>query len=186
MTGIPASVDELLALYEDGGHAHYGEDVTQMSHALQCAALAKASGASDVMVAAALLHDVGHLIAEVQGNERFDFSSEDDDHEAVGARVLAALFGPAVAKPVALHVTAKRWRCTVEPAYFDTLSRTSKETFIAQGGCLDDEAVRRFEAHPGFHDAVLLRSFDDAGKQPDLELAPLWSYRSVLESLVIN
>ncbi len=183
MTELPTTVAELISLYERGGNASYGEDVTQMSHALQCAALAKHAGASDAMVAAALLHDVGHLIAEVQGDLRFDFEHDNDDHEALGARVLSPIFGPAVAKPVALHVTAKRWRCTVEPAYSDTLSATSKATLIAQGGLLSAEACRRFEQHPGFADAVLLRSFDDAGKQAGGELFNLEHYVPLLETL---
>jgi len=185
MTELPTTVGELVALYEQGGDAHYGEDVTQLSHALQCAALATKAGASDALVAAALLHDVGHMIAEVQGDLRFDYEHDDDDHEALGARVLAPIFGPAVAKPVALHVTAKRWRCTVEPSYYETLSATSKATLIAQGGLLDEAACRRFEAHPGFADAVLLRSFDDAGKQTDLQLLSLDHYVQLLESLAL-
>jgi phosphonate degradation associated HDIG domain protein len=185
MTTLPTSVDELIALYRRGGDAHYGEDVTQMSHALQCAALAEASGAPDALIAASLLHDVGHLIAEIQGDLRFDYERDDDDHEALGARVLAPIFGPSVAKPVALHVTAKRWRCTVEPSYYDTLSATSKATLVAQGGLLDDEACRRFEAHPGFADAVELRRFDDAGKQTDATLNPLEHYIPLLHALAL-
>jgi hypothetical protein len=183
VTEFPTSVAQLLALYRAGGDAHYGEDVTQMSHALQCAALAQQSGASEALIAASLLHDVGHLIAEVQGDLRFDYEHDDDDHEALGARVLSPIFGPAVAKPVALHVTAKRWRCTVEPDYYDTLSPTSKATLKAQGGLLDEQACRRFESHPGFADAVLLRSFDDAGKALDAEIFDLDHYVSMLEAL---
>ena len=44
-------------------------------------------------------------------------------HEATGARYLAALFGPAVTGPIALHVRAKRYRCAVDPPYTTTSRR---------------------------------------------------------------
>ena len=111
----PTSVDELFELYEALGDRNYGESITQNEHALQSAALARDAGASDALMVAALFHDVGHLALDVQGESEFELSSHDDDHEARGARILARLFGPRVAQPVALHVTAKRWRCTREP-----------------------------------------------------------------------
>jgi predicted HD phosphohydrolase len=179
----PTTVEDVVDLFSTLGHVHYGEDVTQLDHALQCAALAVAAHAPDALVAAALLHDVGHLVADVQGESRVDLEAHDDDHEAVGARVLAKVFGPAVAGPVALHVTAKRWRCTVEPDYHDTLSATSKATLVAQGGLLDEVACRRFEAHPAFEDALALRTFDDHGKVEGMAVAPLEAYRPLLEQL---
>ncbi len=39
-----------------------GEAVTQLEHALQAATLARESDASPQMIAAALLHDIGHLL----------------------------------------------------------------------------------------------------------------------------
>ncbi len=179
----PTTVGDVLALYGRKGEENYGEDVTQLEHALQCAALAARSGASDALIGAALLHDIGHLVADVQGDLRFDLATDDDVHEAIGARVLSPIFGPAVAQPVALHVTAKRWRCTVEPTYFESLSATSQATFRAQGGKLDAEAQRRFEAHPGREAALLLRSWDDVGKVPDWAVPGLDSYRELLEGL---
>ena len=180
---IPRTVDELLALYAVKGSEHYGEDITQLQHGLQCAALAADEGAPEPMIAAALLHDVGHLVADVQGDARFDLEVDDDDHEAVGARVLSPLFGPEVARAVALHVTAKRWRCTVEPDYLTSLSPTSTATLKAQGGLLDAAACARFEAHPGFTEALALRRWDDTGKVVDLSVEPLEFYRPLLERL---
>ncbi len=111
----PMSVDELFELYDTLGERNYGESITQSEHALQSAALARDAGASDALMVAALFHDVGHLALDVQGESESELSSHDDDHEARGARILARLFGPRVAQPVALHVTAKRWRCTRRP-----------------------------------------------------------------------
>ena len=148
-----AGIEELFALFDARGDEHFGEDVSQVAHALQSAALARRDGATDELVAAALLHDVGHLVADAcSAGWRRDVDV--DAHDAVGARVLAPLFGARVAGPVALHVTAKRWRCAVDPGYLDALSATSRATLLTQGGPLDPDARTRFEAHPGFRDAV--------------------------------
>jgi phosphonate degradation associated HDIG domain protein len=180
------SVDDIYELFAARGSEAYGERVTSMEHALQCAHLARQSGASDELVIAALLHDLGHLVADAQGSARFDLAVDDDDHEAVGGRLLARLFGPAVAQPVALHVTAKRWRCTVQPDYHDALSDTSRATLKAQGGLLTEEECRRFEAHPGFAKALALRDWDDLAKEMDVDCPDLASYRPLLEKVATS
>lgn len=174
----PRSADEVLALFELRGDRHYGEDVTQTEHALQAAALARASGAPDHLVGAALLHDVGHLLDGRVGEDE-----DDDHHEVVGARVLAAIFGPALARPVALHVVAKRWRCAVEPSYLDSLSDASRRSLDRQGGPLDPAAAGRFEASPGFEDAVALRRWDDEAKVVDAASGRLEDHALLLASL---
>ena len=45
-----------------GSLAYSGEPVTQLEHALQSGALAQEAGASDELIAAAFLHDLGHLL----------------------------------------------------------------------------------------------------------------------------
>jgi phosphonate degradation associated HDIG domain protein len=181
-TDAPTSVEALLALYERRGHEHYGEDVTQLSHALQCAALASEHRASDELVAAALLHDVGHLLS---GDRPVGWRDDvdDDHHEALGARVLASLFGPRVVAPVALHVTAKRWRCAVDATYLAELSVASRATLVAQGGPLPDHECERFAAHTSFRDAVRLREWDDAAKDPSVRLASLRIHEPLLDRL---
>jgi predicted HD phosphohydrolase len=52
------TVEDVLDLFRLKGDRGYGEDVTSLEHALQCAALAEAAGADDSLIAAALLHDV--------------------------------------------------------------------------------------------------------------------------------
>ncbi len=183
MTTI-SSIDDIFSLYESKGNEAYGERVTSLEHSLQCAHLAQKAGADDELVIASLLHDIGHLVADVQGNERFDMEVDDDDHEAVGARLLSPLFGPKVSQPVSLHVTAKRWRCTVEPSYHDGLSDTSKATLKAQGGLMNDEERLRFEQHPGFQRALDLRSWDDLAKEMEVDCPPLESYRNLMIRLV--
>ena len=60
MTISIADIERLFAL--KGGRQYMGEPVTQLEHALQTAALATAAGASDTLIAASLLHDLGHLL----------------------------------------------------------------------------------------------------------------------------
>ncbi len=177
------SVDEVLELYRRWGSEHYDEEISQTDHAIQTAALAVAEGAAGDLVAAALLHDVGHLLELESRDGRGDLPTVDLDHEAVGARYLAGLFGPGVTGPIALHVRAKRYRCAVDPAYLAGLSDGSTRSLALQGGPADADEVASFESNPGFADAVRLRSWDDGGKIDGLEVADLDHYRPLLEQL---
>lgn len=180
---MPSGVDELLDLYERLGDDPYGEAVTQRAHALQCAQLARDAGAGDELVAAALLHDLGHLLCGPRPPGWRD-DADDDHHESLGARAVGRLFGVAVAAPIALHVCAKRWRCARDPAYLGALSAASRASLRAQGGPLTTEGCARFEAHPSFGAAVALRDFDDAAKDPDAQPAPLSAYEPLLRGLL--
>ena len=53
---------EILEPFEQNGNLHYGEGVTELAHALQAACLAHEAGEKESMIAAALLHDYGHLV----------------------------------------------------------------------------------------------------------------------------
>jgi gamma-butyrobetaine dioxygenase len=178
----PDSVDGLLELYERRGDEHLGEAVTQLQHALQAGALASSAGAGDALVAAAILHDVGHLAADARSPGSGD-GAGDDRHDARGARLLASIFGPDVAAPVALHVVAKRWSCAVEPSYLEALSAASVASLAAQGGPLDAASCARFEAHLAFRDAIALRGFDDAAKDPDVVVGTLSEFEPLLRRL---
>lgn len=181
---VVTGVADLLELYARFGDDPYGEDVTQTSHALQAAALAAEAGAPDPLVAAALLHDVGHLLGGPHRDGWRD-DVDDDHHEAVGARLLGRLFGHRVAAPVALHVCAKRWRCAKSPAYLEALSATSRATLLAQGGPMPPEGCARFEAHPRFADALALREWDDLAKDPQAQIATsLDAYAPLLVTLL--
>ncbi len=171
MTSAP--VDELLAFYGRWGAANYDEEIDQLAHALQTAALASADGASDALVVAALLHDVGHLLHLEMTDGARPPGTEDQRHEATGARHLAALFPPAVTGPVALHVRAKRYLCAVDDAYYARLSEGSKQSLRLQGGPMNAEEIASFEAVAGSSDAVALRRWDDQAKVVGLDVAPL-------------
>jgi predicted HD phosphohydrolase len=53
-----------------------------------------------------------------------------------------------------------------------------------QGGPLGPDEVAAFEATAGWHEAVTLRRWDDAGKRHDLDVAGIGAYRSLLAALV--
>lgn len=176
------AVDEVLALYERWGGERYDEQVSQLAHALQTAALARASGAGDSLVAAALLHDVGHLL-EIADDVRQPPRDRDLHHEDRGARYLSDLFGPDVTTPIELHVQAKRYLCAVDPAYRATLSEGSTRSLALQGGPLQPRDVEGFEATDGWSDAAALRRWDDGGKVDGLAVAALADYRELLEGV---
>lgn len=190
MSVAPAgSVDEVLALFARWGADPYDEELSQVDHALQTAALARTAGASDALVAAALLHDVGHLLDLAAGGRspRGGAPPESDlRHEAVGARFLSRLFPPAVTGPIALHVQAKRYRCATDPSYAAALSPGSRRSLELQGGPFDPEDARRFAALPGFADACALRGWDDGGKVEGLEVGTLADHRPTLDSLALG
>jgi gamma-butyrobetaine dioxygenase len=179
----PSSVGDLLSLYEDeAAHTAYDEVVTELEHALQAGALAATAGAPPALVAAALLHDVGHLI--LRDHRPLDEALERDHrHEQAGATCLARLFPPEVTEPVRWHVAAKRYLCAVEPGYHDHLSASSVRSLGVQGGPMTDDEVAQFERLPGFDGAVRVRRWDDAAKLAGQVVPDLASYRPLLETL---
>lgn len=156
-------IDELLDIYETKAGAMYGgESVTQLAHALQCAALAEADGANEALVAAALLHDVGHLVDKhAHGAAR---AGIDRRHEDIAAGYLSHWFRPEGVEPIRNHVAAKRCLVTVEPGYFDTPSEGSVTSLKVQGGPMSQDEVREFMARPGADASLRLRKWDDLAK----------------------
>jgi gamma-butyrobetaine dioxygenase len=166
----------------EGADEYLGEPVTQASHMLQAAALAKAAGARPPLIAAALLHDVGHFAAAVSGHDLM--RGTDNRHSEAGADWLAQWFGPEVTEPVRLHVAAKRYLCAVEPGYAETLSPASVYTLAVQGGQLDAADRASFEAHAYAHDALRLRRWDDAAKDPAATPPAFGYYQPMLRHLL--
>ena len=177
--------DEIFSLFETKGEdSYFGEPVSQLEHALQAAHFAQQEGATPELVAAALLHDIGH-IAEDMPEDIADHGI-DAHHEDLGQAWLAKRFGPEVYEPVRLHVAAKRYLCATEPEYFAKLSPASVQSLQLQGGPMSREEISRFETSPFFKDAVRLRHWDDLAKIPGLETAGMQSYRHLIESCGIH
>ena len=164
----PASIDSILSIYSTWGNETYDEDITQLAHALQCAALAKHEGSSEELIAAALLHDIGHLF-EIKRRNGPDYSA-DLRHELIGSDYLNGLFPPAVTAPIAMHVEAKRYLAANEVGYFDGLSRGSQRSLDVQGGPFTAAESARFMELEGSADAIKLRRWDDFGKVIGLDV----------------
>ena len=164
---------------------HMGEPVPIGEHMLQAGALAEAAGAEGALVAAALLHDIGHLLDEPSREGLGGSSpraSTEDRHGEAGANWLSQWFGDAVTEPVRLHVAAKRYLCAVDAGYFGLLSAESVRTLSLQGGPMTTAEVAAFEALPFSRDAVAIRHWDDQAKDPvvtpprfaHFALLPMW------------
>src|SRR5205823_1049371 len=138
--------------------------INQLQHALQSATLAEADSAPPATVLASLLHDVGHMIHHLGENPAG--RGIDDVHEELGAKWLAERFGPDVSEPVRLHVAAKRYLCAVEPDYFGKLSPDSVRSLDLQGGPMSADEIEAFRRHPQHQEAVRLRRYDEAAKDP--------------------
>jgi len=166
--------EEIAALFDARGHEAYGEGVSIAEHSLQTAALARAESAGSTLVAAALLHDIGHFIE--QPDDAFGYHK----HDQSGGVWLASRFPAAVSEPVRLHVAAKRYLCAIEPGYFDLLSLPSRHSLAKQGGPMTSEEAARFAGLPFIDSAVRLRRWDDGGKIAGMLVPPLDSYRHVI------
>ena len=176
-------VEEIFEAFRSNGAAAYvGEPLTLREHMLQAAAEAESEGAPKELVAAALLHDIGHLLHG--GPEDSAEHGIDTVHEDLGFRFLEEHFPPEVVDPVRLHVAAKRYLVAVDPTYADELSPASQLSLSLQGGPMSDAEVAEFRALPNWEAACRLRVWDDLAKDPDAAVPPLEHYRPVLEAVV--
>jgi predicted HD phosphohydrolase len=194
------SFADIELLFARLGSAQYsGEPVTQLEHALQTAHFAEQSGADDALVAACLLHDLGHLLWTLDRSgtarggrstvvEKVDAERPgagaphsdtptlrgiDDTHQYYALPFLRGLLPDAVLDAIRLHVDAKRYLCAANPTYHARLSDDSKRSLALQGGVFDPADAARFLEQRGARDAVLLRQWDDLAKQADLATPPL-------------
>jgi phosphonate degradation associated HDIG domain protein len=157
------NLPDIEKLFKAHGHIEYsGEGVTQLEHALQCAELAESEGAGDALVAAAFLHDLGHML-NLQG-ESPTVRGIDDQHQYFAIPFIRPLFPPEVIEPIRLHVDAKRALCALEPGYYEALSDDSKRSLELQGGIYSAPEAEAFAAKPYARDAMRVRRWDDQAK----------------------
>jgi phosphonate degradation associated HDIG domain protein len=178
----PTTLDDVLRTYREHGHLHYGEDVTELEHALQCAVFAEEAGERQEVVAAALLHDYGHLCHRL--GERIADEGVDARHEDIGYEKLKGLFSEEIADACRLHVAAKRYLCWKEAAYGDGLSEASMRSLQLQGGPMSGEEAREFERERHFDLAVRVRRYDDMGKVAGMATPGLDAFVPLLKTLV--
>ncbi len=175
----------LAEIFEKNADGEYlGEPVTIGAHMLQCAQLAEQSGARDAVIAAALLHDVGHFTHEFE-TDAADHGV-DSKHEEAGAKVLEAFFPSVVVDCVRYHVDAKRYLCATDPSYFDKLSEASVHSLNLQGGPMSPAEVTAFEQNPNLGDIVQVRLWDEMGKDPECETPGFSHFEPVLRRVVAS
>jgi predicted HD phosphohydrolase len=156
------------------------ESVTILEHSLQSAQLAEWSAVDNRLVGAALLHDIGHLLASSTAE------GDDDAHQHRAAQFLGKVFPAGVVEPVRLHVLAKRYLVTTDLRYLSTLSAASVHSLHAQGGVLNRDECLGFAAAPHAEDAVVLRRWDDSAKVPGRKTPPLSYHLPLLRELQVG
>ena len=177
------SISGIGALYASMGRRMYsGEPVTQLEHALQTAWQAERAGASAALVAASLLHDIGHMT-----NDKGETPTErgiDDLHQYHALAALRGTFPHDVLEPIRWHVDAKRYLCRERPEYYESLSPDSKRSLVLQGGIFSVEEAGAFAARRCAQDAVNLRLWDDLAKVAG-ERTPDWPhFEAILERVI--
>ncbi len=165
-----------------GADSYLGEQVTMSEHMLQAALLAETEEAGDELIAAALLHDIGHYTNEFPDDALAQ--GIDNHHDDAGARVLEPFFPPSVTEPVRLHVATKRYLCATDPGYFSRLSEASVHTLNLQGGPMSAEETAEFEKLGHREDAVRVRIWDDEAKVPGKATPEFEHYAPVLRRVI--
>lgn len=169
----------LQLLQEQGGARYGGEAVSQRQHALQTAWFAEQEGAGALLISAALLHDVGHLLHALPDDAADQ--GLDDRHQYLAGSWLEKYFPPAVVDPVRMHVEAKRYLCAVDSRYLAQLSPASRQSLVLQGGPLQGEELEEFRARPHFEQSIRLRRWDDAAKVVGLATPDLHHFAQYLD-----
>ncbi len=184
---MPLTVDEITRLLTVRGSRQYGrEAVSQLEHALQCAHLAEQAGENTHTVVAALLHDLGHLLAAERDRQAEDDQRQDDLHQFIAIPFLRGLLPDGVLEPIRMHVDAKRCLCTTELDYWDTLSPASKRSLELQGGAMTFAQALDFMSQPFADEALRLRRYDDLAKVPQANTPPLQHFIEMLTRLTLG
>lgn len=165
-----------------GGEEYLGEPVTMAEHMLQGATIAEENGQDELIIVAALLHDIGHFTSEFGTFTMED--TQDRYHEEAGAVVLDRFFPSVVTDCVRYHVAAKRYLCATRPEYFRRLSEASIHSLNLQGGPMSDEEVTEFEKIPNLKEIIAVRYLDDAGKRDDMKTPDFWHFAPMVQRAV--
>ena len=169
-----------MAVLDEVGHllrslrGVWDEDaVDELDHALQAAARARDDDADDELVLAAALHDLAHSpeFGEIAPQH----------HDRIARDWLTPRFGDRVGWLAGAHVAAKRYLVATDPGYATTLSDMSVDSLHHQGGADVDPA---YIDHPWWPDALRLRRYDDAAKDPRGDAASIDDVLTVAERVL--
>lgn len=179
-----APADQIFSVFRTYGDRHYGENVSELEHALQVAEFAQQFGEADSLVLSCLLHDYGHMLHHA--GEDVAQHGVDAKHEILGATLLEKLFPESIVEPIRQHVAAKRYLCWKHAEYAAGLSESSRLSLRLQGGVMTSAEAQAFEASPHFHACIKVRYYDDMGKVPGMRTVELESYRSLIEKYLVS
>lgn len=156
---MPLTVPEITRLLKvRGGQRSALWPVSPLEHALQCAHLAEQAKATDALIVAALLHDLGQLLRS--DPERWPGHSHpaDDRHPAVAVSFLRGLLPEAVLAPIRLQNDARCHLCGGQPGYL---------------------------GKPYANDAIRLSQWDDQARVPGQTTPPLSWFIGKLDRLAL-
>jgi predicted HD phosphohydrolase len=168
---------EILRLAEESPYED--EAVNQLQHALQTAQRARDDGRDDVMIAAALLHDIGRAPAVLA-------HYGDGVHERIGQLFCADHISERAGYLVGQHVPAKRYLVATDSTYGDSLSPASVRSLARQGGPMTPAEVEEFRSQPFHEEAAQLRRWDDAAKDGTAVTDELASYEELLQRVWVT
>lgn len=174
-------LDKLEGFFEQEGKAEYlGETLSIAEHMLQSAYVAQRANAEKNLIAATLLHDIGYF-ARVR-NVVID---QHKTHDEAGAAFLQPYFPLEVTEPVRLHVKAKRYLVARDTSYMQNLSEASIYTLNLQGGPMNKQEMHEFEANSHHKNALMVREWDDSGKNKDSRrILNFQQFRPLLQSVM--
>ena len=187
MTQRPLDATSIVPFLADiferrGAEEYLGEPVSMAEHMQQGAWFAEEEKASEALVAAALLHDIGHFTSEFGAYSPDD--TQDKHHDEAGAELLAPFFPALVTECVRLHVAAKRYLCATDAGYAAKLSAASAHTLSLQGGPMNAAEIAAFRQNPHHADAVRVRLWDEAGKVAGMRTRSFADYAPLLQRVV--
>ncbi len=184
---IESTIKEIFDLYQQfGDDDYYGEAITQLEHMSQSAELAIKGGYDDEVVLAAFFHDIGHICVQ-KNNENTMGEFGIKSHEKIGADFLREKgFSEKIAKLVENHVQAKRYLTYSNHAYYEGLSEASRQTLEFQGGVMTKEEATLFEEDPLFELSILMRRWDELGKETNLPVIDLELLKEKARKVLAN
>ena len=157
----PLNDDEITEIIDGlAGLPYGGEVVDQRTHALQTGWHAAHASADDELLVAATLHDIGRSPTVAT---RYPCLP----HEDAGAQFARQYIGERAANIIRAHVPAKRYLVATDPTYAALLSPSSVESLRRQGGAMAEWEIAEFRADSFSEQAIALRRWDDAAKDPD-------------------
>lgn len=164
-----------------GGKYMIQEPITQSVHAVQTSIKVKELGGDENMQLAGLLHDIGHIIMKPID----PCMGVNDHHEYKAFKWLRYHYFPnEISYPILNHVEAKRYLCSTEWGYYESLSKASRLSFELQGGFMTNEEKWKFEDKKYFLQSLLLRKADDQSKDVDIKNIP--EFDTLLDELFVN